>query len=214
MNTQAFWVLLLAAALGNSNADSLFDWDYCSSDNLCSSGQGDCDLDAECDGTLVCGNNNCQDFDSTVASGKDCCRDAFDWNHCSTDNLCGEGQGDCDSDAECDGTLVCGNNNCHYFASDVASGKDCCRDPAAGDWNWCSADYGYGLCGDGEGDCDSDDQCEGSLVCGTDNCADMNQDADWAYSNKDCCKEAVTNTNSGCTGNCAGNSGGAYGGYA
>ena len=27
------------------------------------------------------------------------------------------------------------------------------------------------LCGEGEGDCDADDQCSGQLECGTNNCA-------------------------------------------
>ena len=71
MNTLAFWVLVLAAALGNSNADSLWDWEYCQTDNICSVGQGDCDRDAECEGTAVCGTNNCVDFDSSQHPSKE-----------------------------------------------------------------------------------------------------------------------------------------------
>ena len=35
-------------------------------------------------------------------------------------------------------------------------------------------------CGEGQGDCDHDDQCAGDLVCGTDNCAA-------GHRNMDCC---------------------------
>ena len=33
----------------------------------------------------------------------------------------------------------------------------------------CDLDAG-GPCGEGEGDCDGDDECEDGLVCGSDNC--------------------------------------------
>ena len=36
----------------------------------------------------------------------------------------------------------------------------------------------------GKGDCDTDDDCAGTLVCGTDNCIDTNPDALLA---NDCC---------------------------
>ena len=52
MKTQGLWVLVLAAALGIANAD--FSWDFCAEDSQCSVGQGDCDRDAHCEGTLVC----------------------------------------------------------------------------------------------------------------------------------------------------------------
>ena len=45
---------------------------------------------------------------------------------CSSTNQCGEGQGDCDADSECLGSLVCGINNCDpsRFPS---SNTDCCE---------------------------------------------------------------------------------------
>ena len=116
-------------------------------------------------------------------------------------NPCIVGQGDCDRDAECDGTLVCGTNNCNSdFDAGVASGKDCCRENRVFDWNWCS----IAPCGEGKGDCDKDDHCEGSLVCGTDNCQDFDSTQN---SKKDCCI-SVTTTSSDCSahpGGCAGN---------
>ena len=35
-----------------------------------------------------------------------------------------EGEGDCDTDHECEGDLVCGTNNCAW-----GGGDDCCRQP-------------------------------------------------------------------------------------
>ena len=38
--------------------------------------------------------------------------------------FCLEGEGDCDTDHECRGELVCGTNNCAW-----GGGDDCCRLP-------------------------------------------------------------------------------------
>ena len=45
---------------------------------------------------------------------------------CPTKNPCAEGKGDCDSDAQCLGNLVCGTDNCD---STIFSSKntDCCE---------------------------------------------------------------------------------------
>ena len=37
---------------------------------------------------------------------------------------CGEGDGDCDDDSECAGSLVCGTDNCPW-----GDGDDCCEQP-------------------------------------------------------------------------------------
>ena len=47
--------------------------------------------------------------------------------------------------------------------------------PADTDWDCCNS---YNPCGHGEGDCDSDNDCAGNLVCGTDNCAAGDHDLD------------------------------------
>ena len=48
----------------------------CSSHNPCGIGGGDCDIDADCSGSLVCGVDNCQGFDSAWSySNFDCCYD-------------------------------------------------------------------------------------------------------------------------------------------
>jgi len=50
------------------------DFDFCSPSNLCSEGQGDCDYDSDCDGNLVCGDNNCKDIHQNVTTPtSDCC---------------------------------------------------------------------------------------------------------------------------------------------
>ena len=36
----------------------------------------------------------------------------FQPDKCTTSNLCGVGEGDCDSDEECTAGLKCGSNNC------------------------------------------------------------------------------------------------------
>ena len=42
---------------------------------------------------------------------------------------CGLGEGDCDDDAECEGDLVCGDNNCNPTLDDFYVGSDCCVEP-------------------------------------------------------------------------------------
>ena len=48
-----------------------------------------------------------------------------DWSFCSSQNPCSEGQGDCDSDDECNG-LQCGQDNCVNFNPNAHSIADCC----------------------------------------------------------------------------------------
>ena len=48
------------------------DSDCCTSSNKCSLGEGNCDSDSDCEGDLVCGTNNCRNFDTTW-SGGNCC---------------------------------------------------------------------------------------------------------------------------------------------
>ena len=51
---------------------------------------------------------------------------------CCTDDAnepCGLGEGDCDTDDECAGDLVCGTNNCLRMGSGFKKGSDCCELP-------------------------------------------------------------------------------------
>ena len=61
----------------------------CMEDQKCSFGQGDCDFDAECQGALVCGNDNCgSDFPD---SSYDCCEcncNTYGSNGCNANGTC------------------------------------------------------------------------------------------------------------------------------
>ena len=122
---------------------------------LCQEMEGDCDDDAHCEGSLECGNNNCP---LSYDHGMDCCyqnvpctqnsdcqshlicdgntrkcrRKAVDLpqdNDFCVDNLCQEMEGDCDDDADCEGSLECGNNNCPAVIQNAGGGVDCCYQP-------------------------------------------------------------------------------------
>ena len=118
--------------------------------------------------------------------------------HCSI-APCNEGEGDCSLDSECEGSLVCGHMNCvnstlrNCCTPPCHNDSDClnqecntdinqCRlDSFSTDWSKCSK---VSLCADGEGDCDEDSECEGLLVCGTDNCAN-------GTTFLDCCEQDI-----------------------
>ena len=61
------------------------------------------------------------------------CNNIFPGLHCcqaSNNNLCVESEGDCDNDADCDGLLVCGNNNCLNWRPTAGlwdAEDDCCE---------------------------------------------------------------------------------------
>ena len=62
----AFYLLL--GCTGRSE-----DYACCTKESPCQLGGGDCDMDEECAGDLVCGDTNCQDFHSAAISYNDCC---------------------------------------------------------------------------------------------------------------------------------------------
>ena len=61
----------------NCNGIPSTDWSCCSSTSPCNVGEGDCDFDSDCAGSLTCGMNNCvNDFSSngsSWSSAADCC---------------------------------------------------------------------------------------------------------------------------------------------
>merc|ERR1739838_1101788 len=117
---------------------------------------------------------------------------------CTSEFLCLEGEGDCDDDGDCAGSLVCGTDNCgspfqdthdccyeetgcdaaSFTASGCAEGTNCLLDNGRMSGTCCTSEF---LCLEGEGDCDDDGDCADSLVCGTDNCGSPFQDT------HDCC---------------------------
>ncbi len=171
--------------------------DFCSDLFPCVLGEGDCDADSQCLGTLVCGEDNGPRFG--LPRGYDACERGptalppGDPEFCTQEGvLCDVGEGDCERD-ECRAGLVCGEDNGPRFG--LSSSTDACvdaqctngvQDPGeeasdcggpcgacarpetlvSGSPHFCSVVF---PCDHGEGDCDSDLQCSGSLVCGDDN---------------------------------------------
>jgi len=101
----------------------------CSTRNQCGIGQGDCDKDSECAGSLTCGKDNCP---APFPSKADCCQKGCSGGNscCTSEQPCGLGEGDCDSDSECTGDLICHKGytvGCEK-GPNWDSSDDCCLD--------------------------------------------------------------------------------------
>jgi hypothetical protein len=147
-------------------------WEACEPTCPCGDGQGDCDDDTDC-----------------VPQAR-CMRDvgaAYDWpeamdvceigcvpaeegyvgtaDFCSSDCLCSEGYGDCDSEAECETGLRCVDNLGPHFG--FGEFIDVCLSPyhdlMNGTVDHCSVEV---PCGSGHGDCDGHDECQPAYRCG------------------------------------------------
>ena len=72
-----------------------------------------------CNDDLDCINQECD-----IANNK-CRLDSWssNWSKCSLTSICSLGDGDCDVDSECEGALVCGEDNCESGPA----GMDCCE---------------------------------------------------------------------------------------
>jgi hypothetical protein len=93
-----------------------------------------------------------------------------DSNYCSSSCRCGEGEGDCDRDNECQQGLVCNQNvgadyglrpNLDVCEREEGTDSSCHTVPL-NDSDYCSSSC---PCGEGEGDCDRDSHCESDLLC-------------------------------------------------
>ena len=80
---------------------------------------------------------------------------------CTTEKPCEQNEGDCDNHIECQSGLVCGTNNCPDFLG-LNSDMDCCYNSTIGDEHFCTTEN---PCEEDEGDCDSNDECQGDLRC-------------------------------------------------
>jgi len=169
------------------------DWNACNETNPCLEGQGDCDEDIDCDGDLICGIGHCKklyDTDPLVHLQSDCCKvESCDgsntaWDCCNSTHPCYHGEGDCDSHSDCAPGHYCGDNSWCSNSFDLESEADCCYeqecDGSDAAMDCCYADRDP-KCGEGEGDCDTNDDCDGDLVCGYNNCAG-------GASGSDCCE--------------------------
>ena len=102
-----------------------------------------------------------------------------DEDFCTSVTPCGGNEGDCDLHDECQDGLFCGSNNCPT-SLDFDSEVDCCYQPTVGDQHFCTS---VKPCGESEGDCDSHDECQSGLLCGSNHCpASLGYDAE-----TDCC---------------------------
>lgn len=156
------------------------EWDYCVDPNCgpCNEHEGDCDSNLECVDGLVCrqdlganfGFNPSMDVCGLAPEGT-CNLPNGDWAYCSDPfcGPCGVGQGDCDSDADCNAGLVCAfNRGADYGLPESLDVCEVSDDPsctkAVGAWDYCD-DPRCGPCTEGQGDCDADVDCAEGLVC-------------------------------------------------
>ncbi len=85
------------------------DYDFCLAGD-CDRDQGDCDSDSECKGTYLCYDNIGAQY-GFAANVDVCLPPAGHADFCTNEQPCSVGQGDCDSDSQCDGFFnVCKNN--------------------------------------------------------------------------------------------------------
>lgn len=129
-------------------------WDYCDGATPCLIGEGDCDVDAHCDAGLscvqnlganfglywtvdVCAPSHCGDGvlsgdETAIDFGGSCGGECGGVNgdlhtYCRPGCECGEGEGDCDTDAECAPGLRCVANQGADYG--LAATTDVCLPP-------------------------------------------------------------------------------------
>ena len=84
----------------------------CSEGSICSKNE-------DCPGRLICDGN-------LKTCRKHAHDDVYSWKFCEENGrICQEGEGDCDLDSHCEGSLRCGTDNCGKPG--WPSGADCCR---------------------------------------------------------------------------------------
>jgi hypothetical protein len=140
--------------------------DYCRDYGPCSEGQGDCDGNSECQSGLTCVNDVGPKYGWSQAT--DVCESTSggtpgDYDYCTLYGPCSAGQGDCDSNAECQSGLSCVDDVGAKYGYDAI--VDVCEASTGGnpgDDDYCRD---YGPCSAGQGDCDSDSECQSGLTC-------------------------------------------------
>jgi len=158
----------------NCHAAPLWSMIYCTSSCPCDAGQGDCDYDSDCKGSLVCKQNVGAKYGQS--SGMDVCE--ANTPSCSSD--CASGQ------KRCSGSYLqtCGNydsDSCYEWPSSTSgsgnsycsngcSGSQCSLPPAPTGCHTYPLWYGEYCtsscpCDAGEGDCDVDVDCKPGLKC-------------------------------------------------
>ena len=143
--------------------------DACSPTCPCAEGHGDCKVDADCTGDLVC-NRDGPDFGYAegvkVCGVSDCVIGAGpgDPDVCTPECRCRAGHGHCEADADCKPGLVCAATGERYgYAADIrVCQPEACFTDGNGTLSFCSDEC---PCLEGEGDCDRHTQCATGFIC-------------------------------------------------
>ena len=153
-------------------------------------GDGDCDSDDQCAEGLKCGTDNCGAFHDSWGWS---CESVYGWD--KTDDCCAR------DDGHGGLTTVPLDNEPNECLEVDACEYACC----GGDDGGCHDALEWLHIGDG--DCDSDDDCAGDLVCGTDNCGrqegfdishwPVESQCGWDTTDDCCCRP--TDDDGGCT---------------
>ena len=175
----------------------------CRPDDPCALGEGDCNHDHDCQGVMICGEDNCPTSGGRWDAEDDCCE-----RRCTPDHPCREGEGHCESDNDCinPGWARCGNDLClntQYFPTaqypnntagfGFSSSDNCC-------YRVCNKDYNR--CGNNVAGCRGDEDCADGHYCDTSmdqpTCYELNEcDSDNLYFNGSAyCGIEATCTNS------------------
>jgi hypothetical protein len=167
-----------ACHVGNLGDDG-----YCTSTCKCGAGEGDCNSSTECLAGMKCVFNQGNNYG--FPSGVDVCdcpanAENGGASFCSANCPCEEGQGDCDSAAECGAGMTCYTDAGGAFPGTGLDAEDdvcaTCLPPAGnGTIDYCNASC---TCSEGEGDCDSNTDCDAGLRCFLDVGADFGLPAD------------------------------------
>lgn len=142
------------------------DYYYCYACGPCAEGEGWCHNDNHCEQGLECtpyvGWQYGYSEWAGVCEAAPCPYQPGDDGYCSC-GLCGEGEGDCDTDADCEAGLVCAHDVGASYG--WSPSVDVCEQACPwqpGDEDYC---LDCGPCGEGEGDCDSDSDCQPGTTC-------------------------------------------------
>ena len=159
-------------------------WSYgcCTSANPCSFGEGDCNSNDECGGTLICGSNNCLNDFGFGDSGLDCCINDNEANIANNAAAISSNAAGISNNAA---AISSNDADISSIEDDLAAATRC-----TGILNYdSSCCTSSNPCGINQGDCDSDSDCNGDLICGKDNCIDLWPSFGDVYA--DCCIEGL-----------------------
>jgi hypothetical protein len=145
---------------------------YCTSSCTCGIGEADCDSSTQCTAGLKCHFNTGANYG--FAADVDVCDCPLDSDNggssfCSALCPCDAGQGDCDSNndpsiADCATGLTCYTDAGAAFGLDAEDDvcATCLPSSANGTIDFCNPGC---PCSEGEGDCDSNTDCDPGLTC-------------------------------------------------